>query len=181
MITRASGIEKCNPYFQSRTEKYLTTNLESIFFDVLTNNGTIIEFQNSPIDYVSFWGRTDAYYQYSQLHTGNRPIWVFNYVMRYFYVVQKGKYTYRNRKVKWYRPTKIFDEFRDKEAPYELWFRIAPMKYPPDTNAYGYISYSDISRREPAYLKVKGIYNDSYVYGDVYTEKEFIDYLNTFN
>ena len=168
---------KMQELFPDRNREVFNDEFGKHFFDVLTDNEIIIEFQNSPIDYESFWDRTNAYCDYSITRKGYKPIWVFNYVRRYFYVFQKGKYSYRNRKVKWYRPTKIFGEYRNNADPYELWFRISPMKYPPETNAYGYITFEDISKLSPAYLKVKGIYNDSLVYGDVYTEHEFEEYI----
>lgn len=143
-------------------------------FDVLTDANRIIEFQNSPISYNEFQDRTDSYCAYAKTAKAPRPIWVFNYVERYFFIYEKGDN--RFRKVRWYRPTTIFSDYR-KASSYELWFRIRPMKHRPEIEGK-YVSYHE-NRLPIGYLNVFGIYGEKYVYGNVFTEKEFFDYLKS--
>lgn len=171
--------------FPERNREVFNNEYGRHFFDVLADNGTIIEFQHSPIGLEDFAFRTDAYTEYALVHSAPRPIWIFDYAGRNFFVESRGKFSPRNRKLKWYRPSQIFGEYRSKTAKYELWFRVNPLKYKPEFSivngvirgaTYGAVTSS------VGYLKVKGIYGDnlSLVYGDAYTESEFISYLKSF-
>ena len=160
--------------FPERNVEVFNNQYGRHIFDVLTDANRIIEFQNSPISYYEFQDRTDAYSSYAKASNAQRPIWVFNYTERYFFTYEKGHN--RFRKIRWYRPTTIFAGY-NKESSYELWFRIKPMRYRPDVDGK-YITFHD-ERLTIGYLKVFGIYDEKYVYGDVYTEKEFFDYLKS--
>ena len=156
------------------------------FFDVLTDRGTIIEFQNSAISKDKFIERTEAYSKYSKSHGSRKPIWVFNYASRCFYTLQKGNGNDRFRKMRWYYPTKIFDDF-GKDSDYELWFRVCPLKYKPDIDE-AYTEDGDCvnrviidrnSRLGTGYLKIHGIFDNKMVYASMLTEPEFQKHVIT--
>lgn len=156
-------------------------------FDVLTHNGRIIEFQNSPMSIDEFWKRTGDYVSHTIKHDTPRMIWVFNYINRNFYVVGRTQHGgTRRRKIRWYRPTSYVDEYREWEASFGLWFRIRPLLKPPEstyvcTNNYGEHYVSDYAHQvfgckylDSYYVRISSMYDDcKYVYGDVYTEEEF--------
>ena len=168
--------------FPERNREIFNGDYGKHFFDVLTDNGTIVEFQNSPMTIDEFQSRTDAYFSFSIKHRSRNPIWVFNYVSRNFYVYFSGEEG-RFVKVRWYRPSKIFGDYAHKLSNCELWFRIAPLRYRPEEYTVFdgeqdvvALDYS-VGKREPRYLKVLNIYNGKCVYGDEFSEDEFKKYI----
>ena len=167
---------KMQSWFPEDQQEVFNNEFGRHFYDVLTDKGTIIEFQHSPISYEDFLTRTAAYMQYIDKYSKSRLIWVFDYTMRNFYVLKSHFDNSRKRKLRWYRPTKIFNDYQIKYDGYDLWFRIAPLRHKPTYNNDFYfpqlVDFSS-TKYSPAYLKVTGIFDDSIVYGEVYSEKEF--------
>lgn len=161
--------------FPEKNREVFNNEFGRHFYDVLTDRGTIIEFQKSPISIDSFEDRTFAYVCYMDKHARwTVPIWVFNYTDRKFYLVDSDteRFGERNRALIWERPTKIFSDYKESSAYYELWFVVSPVK-----RSYVLDNFYWEKRNvklNAGYIKVKRILNDGRnVYGDIYTEKEF--------
>lgn len=164
---------KMQDLFPPNNREVFNNDFGKHFYDVLTDGGTIIEFQNSPIGYDAFLERTNAYVAYAESKHSGRPIWVFNYNQRRFWLNGTGKYSPRNRKLFWERATKIFGEYKKRDAAFELWFRVSPIK----------TIYEDFWEHEvrmnTGYVQISAIYQDKFVYGNVFSEKEFEEYLKS--
>ena len=140
------------------------------FYDVLTDEQRIIEFQHSPISKESFDSRTYAYCDYAMDYGAPDPVWVFDYSDRAFNVFHyeqnnNGRYFL---KIRWFRPSKIFGDYRSKIDGYELWFRIRQCMW----IDYAVPDYE----RETFYVKVFGVYGNK-IYGEYASEEEFAQRL----
>lgn len=169
--------------FPEKNREHFNGEFGRHFYDVLTDNNTIIEFQHSPMAKTLFDERTDAYVAFARKYRTEFPVWVFDFAdekkPRYFYIYEKNNRT-RERKVKWYYSTKLFSGYDDEVYPYELWFRIRPLQFEPETyRAYdGTIRVKfDETRLGVGYIKVESIIKDKYIHGLVYSEEDFCKYL----
>lgn len=152
-------------------------------YDILTDNGVIIEFQHSPLSLDDFKKRTKDYIFRSVFHKTARPIWVFDYTEREFSISpQKYEGNPRRRKFYWKRASNIFGEHIDykNESHYELWFYISPYERGTKIGEqYGYAQY-DKKPKGKGFIKVLGTYNDcKTVVADIYTEEQFYKYITS--
>ena len=152
-------------------------------YDVLTDNGTIIEFQHSPLSVDDFRKRTKDYVFRSIAYKTPRPIWVFDYTEREFSISpQKYENSPRRRKFYWKRATNLFGNHLDykKDNHYELWFYIEPYERGEVTGEqYGFKQYAKIYKGK-GFVKVLGAYNDcKTIIGDIYTEEQFYKYITS--
>ena len=159
--------------FPKENREIYNTEFGNHFFDVLTNKGTIVEFQHSSISSSEFDQRSLDYWDHSCAHDTNKPIWVFDFVDRFFSV----KYSNGNfRTFRWFRPSKIFPDGYSDEFMYDLWFRVCDTPVDYDVNAYGYTVPIALKQyaSEPAYLCVSKIsYDCTIVSGLLHSEEWF--------
>lgn len=172
--------------FPEKNREVFNNEFGRHFYDVLTDMGTIIEFQKSPISIDSFEDRTFAYVCYMDKHARwTIPIWVFNYTERKFWVLESNteRFGKRNRALYWDRPTKIFSDYQASQAFYELWFVLSPFEGTMEQVQYGAGTWDSrwirtTVHHKTGYIKVKRILNDGKnVYGDIYSEKEFVRHI----
>lgn len=155
---------------EKNREVYEKTFMYRHIFDVLTDKGRIIEFQHSPISQNDFEDRTHHYFLRTCFEETPKPIWVFDFRERTFYISEKRyDWNKRARKFYWQRAKDLFGEYRNYKgnARYELWLLINP--------------YSEkLGDNVNVFLRVLGAYNKCHgLIGEIYTKEEFERYITS--
>lgn len=165
--------------FPERNREIYNDEFGKHFYDVLADNGRIIEFQHSAISLDSFHDRTEAYIKHYRRHGTYKPIWVFDFTSREIFADNRD---YASGRFVWNRPSKLFcgddGTWKQWNNSYELWIRYSARIPKRDENllircGVEYESISRLTSGKPFYIKVSGIYHDKYIYGKTFSEKEF--------